>query len=180
MRVDPANLFQRLTTGTPVLLGVLPREHGIYALHDHAGAIRYIGITMTEKLGFYGRINIRHTSGSEDRSHKFSHAYNTGRMWRAEKDDRPDAKAAKSLRATFVRWYCRATFVTIPPTLYGELPKLEKAVQAMAPVGMLDWGDDLSFISLSEPIELVDALLDELRYSPEKRAACERQAALCA
>ena len=99
-------------------------------------------------------------------------------MWRAEKDNRSDAKIAKSLRTVFVRKYCQATFVIIPSALSGELSDLEKAVQALAPVGMLDWGNKRSFVSLPEPRELVDALLDDLRYSPESRAAVARQAAL--
>jgi hypothetical protein len=176
--LDSANVFWDLTTRDPVRLDALPREHGIYALHDHAGLIRYVGITKKDKDGFYGRINNKHVSGSESRSHKFSHAYNTGRMWRAKKDDRSDAKAAKSLRMAFVRRHCRATFVIVPPTLCGELSKLEKDVQEMAPVGMPDWGNKRGFVSLSEPMDLVDALLDELRYSPHRRGAVERQATL--
>jgi hypothetical protein len=177
---DPATVFRDLTTSDPVRLEAVPREHGIYALHDHAGAIRYVGITKNDKLGFYGRINNRHVTGSESRSHKFSHAYNTGRMWRAKKDDSPDANAAKRLRSAFVRRYCRVTFVAVSPTLFGDLSKLEIAVQAIAPARLLDWGSRRDFVSLTEPKELVDTLLDELRYSPDERAAVGRQAALYA
>jgi hypothetical protein len=98
MILDPAVVLRSLITIDPVRLDALPREHGIYALHDHRGAIRYIGITEADKYGFHGRINNRHVSGSEGRSHKFSHAYNTGRMWRAKKDSRLDAMLAKHLR----------------------------------------------------------------------------------
>lgn len=176
MNLNPVCVLQDLTTSDPVRLDALPRERGIYALHDHAGIIRYIGIT--KKSGFYDRINNRHVSGSESRSHKFSQAYNTGRMWRCRKDDRPDAKAAKRLRVAFARRYCRATFVIVRPALYSELPELERTVQELAPPDMLAWGNELNFISLSEPRELVDTLLDELHYSPNMRAAVERQAAL--
>jgi hypothetical protein len=159
-------------------LEAVPREHGIYALHDHAGAIRYIGITKSDKYGFYGRINIRHVSGSEGRSHKFSHAYNAGRLWRAKKDDRPDALLAKQLRTAFIRRYCRATFLSLPTVLWDELPRLEIAVQAIASEGMFDWGGKRGFVSLPEPKELVDVMLDELCLTIDQRAAVERQAAL--
>jgi hypothetical protein len=177
--LDPAAVLRGLTTGDPVSLGALPREHGIYALHNHTGSIRYIGITKADKQGFYGRINNRHVTGSESRSHKFSHAYNTGRMWRANKDERPDAHLAKNLRTAFIRRHCRATFLSLSPALWGELPHLEKAVQSLAPDGMFDWGDKRGFTSLPEPRELVDVLLDELSFTPEQREAVERQAALC-
>jgi hypothetical protein len=163
--LDPKTVLKGLTTDAPVRLEALPRDHGIYALHDHSGAIRYVGITKGDKYGFYGRINNRHVSGSESRSHKFSHAYNTGRMWRAKRDAHPDAALAKHLRTAFIRRHCRATFEIVPATHWGELPRLETAVQSIAPEGMLDWGGKRSFVSLSEPRKLLDALLDELCFS---------------
>lgn len=138
--LEPSVVLRALTTRDPMRLDALPQRHGIYALHDHIGVIRYIGITKADRYGFRGRINNRHVSGSESRSHKFSHAYNAGRMWRAKKDARPDAVIAKQLRMAFIRRYCRATYVTVPSTLWGELPRLEIAVQALAPKGMLAWG----------------------------------------
>jgi len=178
MTLDPANVFRTLMSDEPVRLEALPSEHGIYALHDHSGTIRYIGITKVDKFGFRGRINSRHVTGSEGRSHKFSHAYNTGRMWRDKDDGGPDAMAAKALRAVFARRHCRATFVIIPTTLHHELSRLEKAVQAMVPLGILIWGNDRTFVPFSEPTELVDALLGEPSYSSDTRAAVERQAVL--
>jgi hypothetical protein len=178
--LDPSAILHDLTSRDPMRLEQLPRNHGIYALHDHAGAIRYIGITKSIDSGFYDRIHNRHVTGSEGRSHKFSHAYNTGRMWRAKKDGRRDASLAKRLRSEFIRRHCRATFVTVPPSLRTELPKLEIAVQAVAPTHMLDWGGKRAFASLAEPKELVDSLLDDMCFSPEQRAAIERQAALYA
>jgi hypothetical protein len=178
MVLDAAAVLRDLTISDPVFLEALPREHGIYALHDHAGVIRYIGITKADKLGFYGRINNRHVSGSESRSHKFSHAYNTGRMWRAYRDTLADAFLAKSLRSAFVRRHCRATFVAVPPSLWSELSSLEIAVQTIAPPGMLDWGGKRGFGPLFEPRELVDELLDVLRFSADQRSAVERQASL--
>ena len=178
MILDPTSVLLNLTTQDPIRLDALPREPGIYALHDHLGAIRYVGITA-DRYGFRGRINSRHVSGSESRSHKFSHAYNTGRMWRAPGDERPDAALAKLLRTAFIRQHCRATFITMPTMLWEELSKLEIAVQAKAPVGMLNWGGRRTFVSLAEPKNLVDTLLDNLRFTHEDRAAIERQAALC-
>lgn len=180
MILDPSLVLQSLTTSEPTHLTALPREHGIYALHDHTGAIRYIGITKADKYGFHGRIGSRHVCGSEGRSHKFSHAYNTGRMWRAKRDSRADAAWAKRLRTAFIRRHCRATFVIVPATLWEGLLELESAVQALAPLGMLDWGDTRDFVCLAEPNDLVDALLDELRFTSDQRAAVERQAELYA
>jgi hypothetical protein len=178
MNLDPADVFRHLTVREPVRLSELPKESGIYALHDHTGAIRYIGITISDRLGFYGRIHNRHAAGSEIRSHKFSHAYNTGRMWRAREDDRPDAIAAKALRSKFIRRNCKASFLIVPQVHFEHLGELEVAVQALAPTGMLDWGGKRGFDSLDEPAELVDALLDELGYGEDQRSAIARQAAL--
>lgn len=175
---DPSMVYLTLKTRDPVCLGKVPsKERGIYALRDHVGVIHYVGSTKD----FLGRIT-RHVSGSLSRSHKFSHAYNTGRMW-ADKDDKsPDATLARKLRHAFSRRHCRTTFVLVPPAWdTRELSVLEKAVQALArPEGNHDWGDERNFTPLNEPKELVDALLDELSYSSDQRAAIERQAALCA
>jgi hypothetical protein len=180
MMPDPSSILRELVSHAPVSLGALPRDHGIYALHDHTGTIRYIGITKSIDSGFFDRIYNRHVTGSEGRSHKFSHAYNTGRMWRATRDARPDACLAKRLRTEFISRHCRATFVTVPPSLWDELPRLEIAVQAIAPATTLDWAGKRGFAPLSEPIDLVDSLLDDLRFSPDQRAAVERQSALYA
>ena len=176
--LDASGVLEQLVNTKPSRLDVLPHDHGIYALHDHHGDIRYIGITKDDKNGFYGRIFNRHVSGSEGRSHKFSHAYNTGRMWREKRDSGPDASLSKSLRTAFVRRHCRASYVIVPPAFRGDLTRLELEVQAMAPDGMLAWGSKRAFDPFPEPKEMVDALLDELRFGLEQRAAVERQAAL--
>lgn len=178
--LDAKIVLEQLIGGKPSRLDALPRDHGIYALHDHFGDIRYIGITKGDKNGFYGRIYSRHVSGSEGRSHKFSHAYNTGRMWREKRDNSPDASTAKHLRAAFVRHHCRASYVIVPSAHWGDLPRLELAVQTITPDGMFAWGSKRAFDPLPEPREMVDALIDELRFTPAQRAAVERQAALCA
>ncbi|WP_234851368.1 recombinase family protein [Sinorhizobium meliloti] len=175
--LNAADILNELITRGPSRLDALPHDHGIYALHDHAGNIRYIGITKGDKYGFYGRIYSRHVSGSEGRSHKFSHAYNTGRMWRAKRDSSPDAGLAKHLRTAFVRRHCRASYVIVPPP-WGDLSQLEVAVQALAPEGMFAWGSRRAFDPLSEPNELVDAVIDDLHFTSAQRDAVERQAAL--
>lgn len=175
--LDPVELLQALVGAPPLSLDALPRDHGIYALRDHSGAIRYIGITKGDRYGFYGRINNRHVTGSEGRSHKFSHAYNTGRMWRGKRDSQADAKLAKGLRARFVRRYCRASVVVVAPAHWPELGQLERQVPQLAPSGMMDWGDKRDFSVSEEPRQLVDALIEALGYSVADRAALQRQAA---
>lgn len=178
--LDPAAVYLMLKSRDPACLDKLPpNERGIYALRDHTGAIRYVGMTPKGTMGFHGRMN-RHVSGSEDRSHKYSRAYNTGRLYRADRDRSPGAMLAKKVRAKFIRLHCRATFVIVPPPL-KELGILESAVQALArPEGNHDWGDKRNFTPLDEPKELVDGLLDQLGLSSEERAALDRQATLCA
>lgn len=181
MTLDAEDILQKLLVQEPKRLNVLPRENGIYALHDHFGKIQYIGITIKDRYGFYGRINGRHVSGSEGRSHKFSHAYNTGRMWHAKKDVSLDAKLAKELRRCFVRKYCRATYLVIEAPALPQLPRVEiEVISAARKLLPLHWTDERSFAPLFEPTELLDILLKELRYSPSQTAAIERQAALYA
>lgn len=174
--LDQTFVFRALLSSSPVGLNDLPRSRGIYALHDHMGTMRYIGITQSSSSNFYDRIYNRHVTGSESRSHKFSHAYNTGRMWRALKDNGPDASAAKRLRTAFVRRYCKASYLEVAAESFGELPKLELAVQALAGREMLTWCDKRGFSALPEPKGLVDALIDDLRFSSSDRATVERQA----
>ena len=178
MALNPPVVLQELISREPMRLSALPHDHGIYALHDHAGTIRYIGITKSIDSGFYDRIHNRHVTGSEGRSHKFSHAYNTGRMWRAKRDRSSDAFLCKQLRTKFIRSYCRATYIAVPPSLWVDLPRLEVAVQELAPVNMLDWGGKRAFACLPEPKHLVDSLIEYLNFAPEQRAAVERQAVL--
>lgn len=111
--VDSRSIFERLTRSVPINLADLPEEFGIYALWDHERQIRYIGSTPKATEGFRTRIYSKHATGSEGRSHKFTQAYCTGRMWRyCKKLDHPaaareqsatDADAAKKLRNAFIR-----------------------------------------------------------------------------
>lgn len=175
--LNPESIYRNLLDQERLALSALPDTHGIYALFDHAGAMRYVGITTKDRHGFHGRINNRHVGGSEERSHKFSHAYNTGRMWRARRDAGPDAMLAKELRRRFARRYCRATVLPLEEKLLSRLPALETAVQAAAPAGQLLWLFKRGFEPCAEPEELVNNLLAELRFTPEQRAAVDRQRA---
>jgi hypothetical protein len=186
--LEPRSVLDALTSREPVALEMLPNEHGVYALYDHTGQVRYFGVTTADKIGFRNRINSRHVTGSEGRSHKFSHAYNTGRMWRNRAkrtlEDMRDAKIAKDLRTIFCRRYCRATYYSVPVSsvardYFGELTALEMQIQSIASPSMRRW-ERLHFVAEDEPKEMVDALIDELGYSSELRRALERQAELFA
>ena len=161
----------------------LRAEIGIYSLWDHTGAIRYIGSTPRSEAGFRGRIG-KPIGGSEGRSHKFSQAYCSGRLWRfcprlhpqaaAAPWNECDAAAAKTLRTRFIRRYCRASCLPMA-TGHEGLEALEHGVIEIAkrrgPSGMLAW-NGTRFPVESEPVALVDALLTE---TPGVRAAVERQ-----
>jgi hypothetical protein len=98
-----------LTQSKPVSSIKLPQSFGIYALWDHFGLIRYIGCTPKATESLNSRVANKHVTGSEGRSHKLSHAYCVGRMWRycsklhdllaASGEDKADAKIAKYLHA---------------------------------------------------------------------------------
>lgn len=77
-----AGYILEMLQAEPVDLKDLPEEFGIYALWDHDKQIRYIGSTPKATEGFRTRVCNKHSTGSEGRSHKFSQAYCTGRMWR--------------------------------------------------------------------------------------------------
>src|SRR3546814_13936299 len=84
------------------LLETVPQGQGIYALYDHEGHARYIGITAK---CLNDRIFKRHVGG-DNNSHKFSTVYNAGRMFHARKAAAfcpRDGKIAQELRRLFVR-----------------------------------------------------------------------------
>ena len=183
--MDSKEIFRKLTSSEPKSLIALPDSFGIYALWDHESKIRYIGCTPKATEGFRVRVGNKHVTGSEGRSHKFSQAYCTGRMWRYCKklDPEPallaqnsdDAKLSKKLRTLFIRKYCRITFVEIPnngvENYFNYLTSLEAEVQNMAPASMRKW-EGVGFSPFSEPSKLVDKLIDEypsLRRSAEKQ-----------
>lgn len=159
----------------PQPLNSLSSAYGIYALYDHEGQPRYIGSTWKDT--FHKRIQNRHVTGSEENSHKFSWAYNIGRMWRDRRAldplERKDGDAAKRLRTAFVRRHCQAACLSI------ELPKselvaLEKAIIALAEPAEKAWNDKrLVLSSVAEPVDLITRLIEDLALDP---AAFDRQA----
>lgn len=129
-------IFKKLQDSKPLKLDELPKDkRGIYALFDHANILRYIGMTAA-KRGFYERIYIRHTTGSEGMSHSFSTQYCFGPMWShdamlkpsleedaelakkfsqaGEAENSSDAEIAVKYKHCFIRKNCRATYVPIP------------------------------------------------------------------
>jgi hypothetical protein len=189
--VDARSIFEKLTSAEPVNLANLPEEFGIYALWDHAREIRYIGSTPKATEGFRTRIHSKHATGSEGRSHKFTQAYCTGRMWRyCKKLDNPaaareqsaaDASVAKKLRNAFVRRHCAASYLalprgSLPEPYFASLTSLEFELQAMAPSSMRAW-EGIGFRPNPEPVALVDGLLREMPHFAE---GAERQGAIYA
>jgi hypothetical protein len=184
--MNSSDIFKKLTTSKPQSLIGLPNSFGIYALWDHEDKIRYIGCTPKATEGFHIRVGNKHVTGSEGRSHKFSQAYCTGRMWRyckkldpesASFDQSPqDAKLAKKLRTEFIRKHCHITYVEIPKNnetvnYFSLLTSLEAQVQEMAPPVMRSW-EGICFQPFQEPIDLVDSLLATMPHLGE---AAERQ-----
>lgn len=123
------------------------------------------------------RISNKHTTGSEDRSHKFSCAYNVGRMWRDRHANHgSDSKVAKDLRTAFIRKHCSACFV--PIERYegkAELEALERKVLALACHSETVW--NRPFAPGEEPLQQVDELIAERRYSFADLEALKRQQA---
>ena len=157
----------------------IPKEKGIYALADHAHRFRYIG--STEGEDFRGRIQNRHTTGSEANSHKFSWAYNTGRMYRGPESPDPeimaDRKAAKDLRTDFIRAHCRAVWMPLPGTR-AEIEALEHAMVAIAPAETVLWNRQrFKADPPPEPADLVDRLVRDLGLGPDTITRIDRQAA---
>lgn len=184
----PESILQKLQEQTPVALSGLPNEHGVYALVDHSGSIRYIGVTESPAMGFRRRIFQYHVTGSEGRCHKFSQAYNTGRMWRSRNPNAEqlpaNAKLAKSLRTKFCRAYCQAAYVAIPRSATPEdffqfLTQLESQVQRIAPPFMRAW-EGIEFKSAAEPFELVDKVIASAGFGRNECIALDTQARLCA
>lgn len=166
-------ILEQLRLQSPSRLEDLPSLSGIYALFDHEGCMRYIGIAHTE--GFRTRIRNKHSTGSEDRSHKFSCAYNTGRLWRdRHSDPKDDAKVAKRLRNALILRHCRATYVAIEGyETKRALEAIEQDVLALAEPDERVWNS--SFVPGPEPVALVDSLISELRYGQAETEALARQ-----
>lgn len=156
----------------------IPRHKGIYALADHEHRFRYIG--STEGKDFRDRIQNRHATGTEANSHKFSWAYNTGRMYRGPKDPdknlMDDRHAAKQLRNAFIRKHCRAVWMPLQGSR-AEIEELEHAMIRIAPLEAVLWNRERTQCDPPpEPSELVDVLIAELGLDAVTRARLERQA----
>lgn len=184
--ITASEVLDRLASQKPASLFGLPKSFGIYALWDHEGAIRYIGATPRMTEGFNIRVGNKHVTGTEGRSHKFSHVYCVGRMWRfcrklhpdsaGQAENLLDAKAAKRLRTLFIRRHCAATYVEIRHNQINEnyfsfLTDLERAVYEVAPASMSQWAG-VKCPQVSEPATLVE---DLLKLHPYLRDPVERQ-----
>lgn len=158
---------------------ILPSEApegiaGLYLLHDHERVPRYIGQTHNLRH----RIWSNHCVGDLN-SHKWVAAYNAGRLWhdsRQSCSDRADGKIAKELRAELARRHCRVRVLPLAGTSPLQLRQLEAGVRAIAPDPMNDWNNQKEIPAI-EPVELVDALLDELCWEGNRISALSRQAA---
>jgi DNA polymerase III subunit epsilon len=172
---NPEDILAALLTAAPQKTEHAPKDsRGIYGLIDHHGDLRYIGSTKSASQTLNERIHHRHRTGSEDLSHYFSRMYNTGRMWRAPKDDASliDGKVAKALRNRFIAEYCRAVWVPLPDN--ADIAGLERAVIALAPAEAIRWNNRATE-AYAEPVDLVDAIIVQLGFGAEEIAALERQ-----
>lgn len=170
----PEDALVQLTTSTPLQLDALPETPGLYALYDHEGQIRYLGMAAKD---LRDRIFRRHVGG-DDNSHKFSSAYNAGRMWHDRKhpvSDPLDGKIAKQLRREFAKATCQAAVLRLPNWSTEELFRLEEDIRALAPREMQIWNDRRQ-LHPSEPTAALNAFLKELKWPDDKIAAINRQA----
>jgi hypothetical protein len=168
------DILDVLMTRTPQRLDELPIEQGLYALYDHEGVARYIGVT---EMGLRRRIWNYHSSG-DNNSHKYSTIYNAGRLFHTRKDPRTDpvdGAIAKELRRLFARERCRAVGYPLPDVSRAELYGLEAQLRRMAPKEALSWNDARA-LDAFEPKDALDAFLSELDWPAFKIAAIERQA----
>lgn len=171
----PAEILEALKVSLPRPTSEAPRDcRGIYGLFDHTGTFRYIGSTSAQNETFYKRIHQRHRTGSETSSHYFSRMYNTGRMWRRRNDPptKTDGDIAKALRNEFVARHCGCVWVPLPD--HANIAELEMQVIALAPPEMVAW-NRRGMEVYNEPVDLVDALIAELRLSSLERTALFRQ-----
>lgn len=155
--MQPAAILSRLLDATPMHLSAVPRGPGIYALYDHAGEARYVGITTK---GLRDRIFNRHVGG-DNNSHKLSSAYNAGRMFHSRRHPGSCAKdgpVAKELRRLFARVHCPAVPIPLPALQREDLFALEAEVIALAPASALSWNNARQ-LRAYEPEEAVDAFI---------------------
>lgn len=171
--MSPDAILSGLLSAPPIQLDALPTEQGIYALYDHTGTSRYIGITQ---MGLKRRIWNYHVGG-DDNSHKYSTIYNAGRMFHSRNDiqtDKLDGPVAKKLRRLFARQHCRAVGIPLPGLDKAELFAIETEVRRLAPAEALSW-NNLRGLDAYEPVEAVDAFLKKILWEPKLLAAVARQ-----
>ena len=169
------DILEQILEARPQATTMAPKDcREVYGLVDHHGELRYIGSTKSAAETFYKRIHQRHRTGSETSSHYFSRMYNTGRMWRLRNDPatKVDGDIAKKLRNAFIAEYCQAVWVPISDDL--DISSLEAEVIALAPKEVVAW-NGRGMEAYDEPADLVDAVLDQLRFGAAERAAIERQ-----
>lgn len=172
--MSPETILERLLESPTVKLDALPADQGVYALYDHEGVARYIGVT---EMGLKKRIHDYHVGG-DGNSHKFSTVYNAGRMFHTRKDpftNTRDGRIAKELRRMFARRYCSAVGVPLPKCSRTELYALEAQIRRIAPQHALTWNDARA-LDPYEPTELLNEFLKEIGWPSTKLAAIERQA----
>src|SRR6056297_288860 len=171
------DILGEILEAKPMATAMAPKDcRGIYGLVDHFGNLRYIGSTRSADETFYKRIHQRHRTGSETTSHYFSRMYNTGRMWRLRNDPatKADGDIAKKLRNAFIAEHCRAVWVPISDDL--NIADLEAQVIELAPKEAIAW-NRRGMDAYEEPTDLVDLVIDQLRFNSAERAALDRQKA---
>jgi hypothetical protein len=172
--ITAKSILALLLDSKPTQLHELPPTQGMYALFDHTGQPRYIGVT---EMGLRKRV-LRYHVGGDGNSHKFSNVYNAGRMFHTRNDahtDEADGPVAKELRRLFARAHCRAAGVPLPALSKPELFATEAEVRRIAPAMALAW-NDVRALDAHEPEEQLDSFLRTLRWPVAKLNAVERQA----
>lgn len=172
--MNPKTVLERLLGNPAVQLDDLPVQQGVYALYDHEGSARYIGVT---EMGLRKRIHRYHVGG-DGNSHKFSTIFNAGRMFHTRDDafTHPgDGRTAKELRRLFSRKCCRAVGLALPQLPKAELYALEADVRRIAPDSALSW-NDVRALDAYEPSEFLDEFLKEIHWPDAKLEAVARQA----
>jgi hypothetical protein len=175
MPLDLDHVLRRLITQEPVKLSEVTSRHaGVYALYDHERRPAYIGLSTDLRR----RVWSNHAAG-DGNSHKFSTAYNAGRMFHCRKNPYScptDGSMAKRLRTLFAREYCGAVIYPLPNFTKHDLDRVEVALRRMAPAEATRW-NDIKTLDAREPTELVNQLLTTLNWNAVQQAAIVRQAA---
>tara|TARA_R110002073_G_scaffold129935_5_gene276471 strand:+ start:12350 stop:13495 length:1146 start_codon:yes stop_codon:yes gene_type:complete len=173
--ITARDVLDQILEAPPQATVMAPKDcRGVYGLVDHHGDLRYIGSTKSAAETFYKRIHQRHRTGSETSSHYFSRMYNTGRMWRLRNDPatKVDGDIAKKLRNAFISEFCQAVWVPLSDDL--DISGLEAEVLSLAPKEVVAW-NGRGMEAYEEPADLVDAVIERLKFRTAELAAIERQ-----